>query len=273
MMYDLQIIQFLAYQRRQIVRAQNRLLLQIQAICRGVCDGDKTEGRKVYAALVKGSIYGPSIKANLTTRHLFEALKPLDIARKDIEKQLTAEAKLLPVYPWVKENVRGMEALSLAKIIGEAGDLSQYANKGKLWKRMGIALVDGIRQGGLNSKTATKEDWIRHGYNPGRRSDLFVVGDSILKAQIRKVKDAAGEDTGERTSIGPYGEIYLKRKAYELARDSEMTPMHAHRRAQRYMEQRLLKHLWQAWRRSRMKVPETASASLTVAPQFLVAAE
>lgn len=273
-MYDLQQIQFLAYQRRQIVRAQNRLILQIQAICRGVCEGDKTEARKVYVALVKGASYGPSIKANLTTCHLFEALKPLEIARKDIEKQMVAEAKRLPVYSWVRDNVRGMEALSLAKIVGEAGDLSKYESKGKLWKRMGVALVDGIRQGGLSNKTATKEDWIRHGYNRERRSDLFVVGDSILKAQIRKVKDAAGEDTGERVAIGPYGETYLRRKAYELARDPEMTPMHAHRRAQRYMEQRLLKHLWQAWRRSMERLPEVRDIEpATVAPQFLEAAE
>ena len=73
--------------------------------------------------------------------------------------------------------------------------------------------------------------------------------DPLIKAQVSKVLDESGEDTGDRVGTGPYGKAYLDRKRYELERDPGMSKMHAHNRATRYMEKRLLKHLWQAWRR------------------------
>ena len=61
---------------------------------------------------------------------------------------------------------------------------------------------------------------------------LFTIGDSMIKSRC-----------------SPYREVYDARKAYELERNPEIKPIVAHRRAQRYMEKRLLKHLWQRWRR------------------------
>jgi hypothetical protein len=129
---------------------------------------------------------------------------------------------------------------------------------------MGVAVMGDVRQGGL-AKNASKDDWIAHGYNRQRRSRLWNIGDAIIKAQVRKVLDDDGEDAGERTSIGDYGAAYLARKAYELARDPEMQPIKAHRRAQRYMEKRLLRNLWGAWRDERkasMSMPEMAIDAL-----------
>ena len=63
---------------------------------------------------------------------------------------------------------------------------------------------------------------------------MWNIGDALIK--------------GNRD--GEYRTIYLERKAYELAREPEMKPIKAHRRAQRVMEKRLLKKLWQAWRRA-----------------------
>ena len=140
-------------------------------------------------------------------------------------------AKELPVWQSFGADIRGFGAASLAVIVGEAGDLSNYATHSKLWKRMGLAVMDGIRQGGL-AKGAGAEAWIEHGYNPVRRSQMWNIGDTIIK--------------GNRD--GYYRTVYLDRKAFELARDPEMQPMKAHRRAQRYLEKRLLKRLWQAWR-------------------------
>jgi hypothetical protein len=193
-----------------------------------------------------------------------------DTTREAAEGPMETLAKGLPVYPWVK-GVRGFGELSLATIVGEAGNLSNYATKSKLWKRMGVAVFDGIRQGGLK-KGAAAEEWIAHGYNRERRSMLWVIGDSIIKQQVRKVKDADGKDTGERKSIGPYGAVYLARKAYELARDPEIKPIAAHRRAQRYMEKRLLRDLWQAWRRAGYAVSERISSVMPDADSFPEAA-
>jgi len=170
-----------------------------------------------------------------------------DIERRAV-KEMEKLAKALPVWSQFGEEVRGFGAVSLAVIVAEAGDLSNYATHSRLWKRMGLAVMDGVRQGGLG-KNAGKEAWIAHGYNPARRSKVFMIGDSLIK--------------GNRDGV--YRTTYLARKEYELVRDPEMKPIQAHRRAQRYMEKRLLRDLWKAWRRAVLVELERANCGLPAA--------
>lgn len=207
----------------------------------------------------EGTRWESMVGACVKSREPFEAIE--SAALKEMERI----AKTFPVWSEFGKDIRGFGAASLAVIIAEAGDLSNYADKGKLWKRLGLAVIGDVRQGNPG-KGASADDWIAHGYNPSRRSAIWNIGDTMLKAQIRKVKDSAGEDTGERTALGVYGEAYLARKAYEIARNPEMTPMQVHRRAQRYMEKRLLKHLWQAWRRTISRASTKTNAELSDAP-------
>lgn len=186
--------------------------------------------------------WGAVILASIQGRAHWDAIE--SAASKEMERL----AASLPVWRSFGEGVRGFGARSLAVIIGEAGDLAAYANPGKLWKRMGLAVFDGVRQGGL-LKTASKEEWIAHGYNRQRRSHMFVIGDVLVK------------------TTGPYREVYLTRKQYERAKAAErgltvapaakipakrkaefISDGHIHHRAQRYMEKRLLRDLWKAWR-------------------------
>lgn len=184
------------------------------------------------------------------------ARAPFDAIEKRAKKEMGDLAKALPVYGWA-EAVKGFGAVSLAVIVAEAGDLSAYPKKGHLWKRMGVAVMgvgDGVgdlRQGGL-AKSAPKDAWIRHGYNRMRRSRMWNIGDALIKGN----------------GDGPYRTAYLARKDYERERAEAlgvkvvpaakipakraaefMSDGHVHRRAQRYMEKRLLRDLWQAWRR------------------------
>lgn len=177
---------------------------------------------------------------------------PTDAFEKIATKEMERLAKSLPVWERFGEGVRGFGPGSLAVIIGEAGDLSNYSTHSKLWKRMGLAVMDGVRQGGLK-KTSGKELWIEHGYSPIRRSRMWNIGDTLMKGN----KD------------GPYRSAYLARKQYERERAEAsglivapsakipakrrgefMSDGHIHLRAQRYMEKRLLRDLWQAWRRA-----------------------
>lgn len=179
-----------------------------------------------------------------------ESRAPFDKIERAAEKEMARLAVTLPVWDAFAKDIRGFGAVSLAVIVAEAGDLNNYETKSKLWKRMGLALVDGVRQGGL-SKSAAKEDWIAHGYNRQRRSRLWNIGDSLIKGN----------------GDGVYRSCYLARKAYERERaeaaglrvvpsakipkggaDGHISDGHIHRRAQRYMEKRLLRDLWQAWR-------------------------
>ncbi len=167
-------------------------------------------------------------------------------------------ARLLPVAPWFMENVFRTEAKSLAVIIAETGDLSNYANPGKVWKRMGLAVMGEVRQGGLRRGAAAGE-WIAHGYSARRRSYMFVIGDTLLKGNehYRAIYHQRKED--ERTKaaergliVAPSAKIPAKRKA-EFISDG-----HIHKRSQRYMEKRLLKDIWQAWRRATVHVQTNA---------------
>lgn len=155
-------------------------------------------------------------------------------------------ATTLPVWPLLA--IKGFGVRSLGVIVGETGDISNYPTVSKLWKRLGLAVIDGKRQGGL-PKTAPKEEWIKHGYSKLRRSRMFVIGDVLIKSdnkyrQIyldRKVYEKAIAEAKGLT-VAPTAKIPAKRKA------EFMSEGHVHRRAQRYMEKCFLRDLWAAWR-------------------------
>lgn len=170
------------------------------------------------------------------------AQKPFVDAEKESLKALEKLAKTLPIWEQFGAGIRGFGPASLGVILAEAGDLSKYSTHSKLWKRMGVAVMGNVRQGGLGSN-AGAEKWIEHGYNPKRRSLLWNIGDALIKSN----------------QGGRYRTAYLLRKEYELARDPEMKPIVAHRRAQRYMEKKLLRDLWNAWRRAIDGLPAGAN--------------
>jgi len=203
------------------------------------------------------------------------ARAPFDKVEANAEKSMGKLAAELPVWPWA-EAIRGFGAVGLAVIVGEAGDLSRYDNPGKLWSRMGLALKPNdkgemVRQGGL-AKSASKDAWIAHGYNRMRRSRMFTIGDSLLKGNAdgeyrslyleRKEYERAKAEA-EGLTVAPAAKIPAKRAA-EFRSDG-----HIHRRAQRYMEKRLLRDLWRAWREANV----TTSSAEGLPSADLIAAE
>lgn len=210
--------------RQDMVRAQSRLSLQAQAVLRRLCDGSKEEATKLYTAINKG-YDGPEA---LAVAPLLMARDPLEQQRKSYERQLEKLGKQVPIYPFT-ESIKGFGALALAKTVGECGDLSAYPSVAGVWKRAGLAVINGWRQ-----RRVTGEAALEHGYSPERRSVFWNIADPLLKAQ------------GKDENAGPYRKIYDKRKAYELTRVE--TAGHAHNRAMRYMTKELLKDLTLAWR-------------------------
>jgi hypothetical protein len=191
----------------------------------------EAERKKIATAAAKLIKAGGGEWADLVTG-TDKSSEAWDIIEASALKQMIALAKTLPVWEAFGKDVRGFGAASLAVIIGEAGELSNYSSRAKLWKRMGLAVMNGVRQGGLPS-SASKDDWIAHGYNRQRRSRMWNIGDTLIKGN----KDR-------------YRELYLKRKRYEVERDPSIKPIVAHRRAQRVMEKAFLCDLWIAWRRA-----------------------
>jgi ParB-like nuclease domain len=165
-------------------------------------------------------------------------------------------ARELPAWQSVG-TVKGVGELGLAVIVGEAGDIGGYATPAKLWKRLGLAVFDGRRQGNPGAD-ATAEDWILHDYNRQRRAEVWAfLSDVMFWAQWRGARDEHGKDPKKTDkpvavaahAIGPYGAVYAERKAWNLARG--WVPAHADADARRVMSKRFLRDLWIAWGRRR----------------------
>lgn len=238
-------------QRQDILRAELRLTNQIEAIHRrltgktkaeraaGQVDGatqdrsarrdsDTPEGEGDQARL---AIRTPTVPlpppAELAAGPLINARELLRHSRKPLEKQLEKMARELPIWEaWAKQQ-RGFGPLSLAQIVGECGDLSDYGNPAKVWKRMGLAVINGQRQ----RRVTDPEQAIAHGYSPQRRAIMFVISENLVKLNQE----------------GPYRTCYLARKEVEREKAPELPPIAHHKRAMRYMVKRLLRDLWRAW--------------------------
>lgn len=230
-------------QRQDLHRAEKSLTLQIKAKCRRLAAGDKTEAEKVYKSMLNGCQHDLAMFALTTTLPFINARSMLESERKTVEKQMTKEAKKLPVYPWV-ESVKGFGALGFAQVVGEAGDLSNYATVSRLWKRLGLAVIEGGRQ-----RKVAGPDSLKHGYNPSRRSVVWNIGDSLFRANgpysdvCRDRKEVERQKAAdEGLTVCPSAKIPAKDK------ENYRSDGHIHNRAKRYMEKRLIRDLWRAWR-------------------------
>lgn len=226
--------------RWDFIRARQRLELQSQAVCRRLSGGDKVEAAKLWAA-VKAD---PAHPLRTWLAPFLAAMAPLLGAQKDVELSLVKLVKQTPIYEFASQ-IKGLGDVSLAAIIGEcAAPIGEYRSVSALWKRMGLAVIGGERQRRIAGEAA-----IEHGYNAQRRSIMWNIGAGLIKAQVRKDPD----DEEKRIGTGEYGALYLERKAIEILRTKDGEPLtkaHAHNRAQRYIEKRLLRELWKADRRN-----------------------
>jgi hypothetical protein len=91
---------------------------------------------------------------------------PWDKVRKEQEAAMAALAKQLPIYTWIKEQ-RGVGEGGLANIIAETGDLSNYANVAKVWRRLGFAPYDGYA-----GSTWKRPSWRPRALRPSSNSTM-----------------------------------------------------------------------------------------------------
>lgn len=239
-------------------------------------DGGKLtafERRRLNAARAKATTDEPAYAAwRETILASMQAREPFDAIEAAQTAEMERLAEQLPVWSWVK-GIKGFGARSLAVIVAEAGDLSNYATHSKLWKRMGLAVIGDLRQGGLDKKTASKRDWIDHGYSPARRSRMFVVGDVLVKVGDTYRAIYLQRKEHERQKAEAAGLTIVPAAKIPKGRRAEfMSDGHIHRRAQRYMEKRLLRDLWKAWRRANRTVAERPTTALPAANEHRDAA-
>lgn len=160
----------------------------------------------------------PDLKA-LGEHALIEAKGDWDVARELLFHRLMADKALYETHAlrFVKEAVHG--------IIAYLGGLSRRP----------------AYRGGLQGETREVPPHpgliAAQQFSPTRRALMHVIGDALVKQN--KLPEG-----GDAT----YRAVYVARKAYERARAPQMTPMHAHKRAMRLMEKRLIRDLWAEWR-------------------------
>lgn len=253
--------------RQDMIRARTKLILQGQSSLRRLFDGDKEKSASAWSDAIKDE-----------THHLRDLLSPyitalavLDKQQAEYEKHLVKAVKGLPIYQWAK-SVKGLGDLSLACIIGEASgygkesgvfySVGDFKSVSALWKRMGLAVLNGHRQG-APGKGATAEDWIVEGYSKSRRSVMWNVGNSLILS-MGKFRPLFGEDVRVNPDYTELQCVFAERARYEAERlphkcgasvkesktGKDSYTLHAANRAKRYTEKRLLRMLYSEWRQS-----------------------
>ena len=173
---------------------------------------------------------------------------PADEMRAGSEKVMGELAQQLPIYPWI-ETVRGAGALGLATIVAEAGDLANYPNPAKLWKRLGFAPYDGYAGSSWKRETwrpraLTKDEWIANPFSGERYALMHQIATWLVNAQwVGKAKSASGE--GEPN--GPFGEIYAARRKHTLPTHPDWSDGHRRNDALRVTMKEFLKQLHLRW--------------------------
>ena len=236
--------------RQDMVSAQTKLTLQALALLRRAVGGDKKEAAAIFAAVKKGE---PHRLAAHVLPH-FAALEPLEKQRAAYEKSLVKLVRTLPIHAWAK-SVKGLGDMSLAGIVGECGDVGTFKSVSAVWKRMGLAVIDGKAQGRPGAG-ASADDWIKHGYNKRRRS-VSRVGLQYVIGSMGLYRAPFGADDPCAT---PYQKVFTDRARYEAqalglsVKESktgkDSYDAHVANRALRYVEKRVLKHLYIEWRRA-----------------------
>ena len=201
-------------ERRRLLKAETKIVLQAQAVCRDWTEGDKKKAAALWAKARKGKA---DAKILIDLEPYKMAIAIFEKSRVPHDKELVRLVKQHPLYAALP---KGFGAGNFAAVLGECGDIASYRNPSCLWMRMGLGVIDGERQ----HKTTDREDAIRHGYTPRRRALAYVIGECLIKAN------------------SPVKSLYNEQKAKKISEG--WTKLHAHRHAKMYMVKRVLRDLW-----------------------------
>lgn len=165
------------------------------------------------------------------------AIDGFETFEEGLDKAMVAIVKSLPIAAWIVEpEQRGIAELSVARIIGEAGNLSNYSGPYKLFKRLGLAPYNGkMPSTWRGSKPGlSAEEWTNLGYSPRRRSVVWNIGECIVKAN----------------QSGPYRKRYDDAKADFKAKHEGCKDGHANNHAKLVASKEFVQQLWKQWNKA-----------------------
>jgi len=218
--------------RVALIKSRNMQLNRLRAIVAGSMgyttameDADRKkmfqEADKVIKEIVNGTRLSEVADIVLPTMIGISAFLE---KQADYDKQLLQYARKLHVAKWTNaEDQCGFGVKSLGIVIGETGDLFKYSSHKKVWRRMGCApftssagetKMGSTWRYGKEGKLSA-EEWSSYGYSPRRRSIAYMVGESLIKANVELTKEKIA------TWTGPYRQRWLDAKmlAYQIHPD------------------------------------------------------
>ena len=148
------------------------------------------EAKKVIDQIMEGEV-ASEVEEIVTTAMV--SVVAFNRMKLVAEVKMEELVKQLEIAKWVaKPEQKGFGLLSLAKILGETGDLANYANPGKVWRRLGCApyTKEGVTLMGATWRSRGKKkdvvtlrakDWEDFGYSPRRRSLAYLIGEGLIK--------------------------------------------------------------------------------------------
>lgn len=181
---------------------------------------------------------------------------------KGLMDKMVELAGQLPVAPWLSQpECRGISLGMLATIVGESGNLSNYANPAKLWKRLFGAPIEKNGKTMMPSrwrleKGLSAEDWEDAGYSPHRHATMQQLKENIVRQNgdgpYRRRYDEAKERTREThpewwACSKCEGKGKTDRKKCQNCKGTGEVAMHPHRHAQLLAAKRFVRDLWNKW--------------------------
>lgn len=215
------------------------------------------EASKVISAVEEGAMEHDMKHIILTTLIGIRAFNETELP---IKKSMERLAKTLPVASWAElPEQKGFGLLSLATVIGETGNLDNYTNPAKVWKRMGCAPIQFNDDTFMGATWKSGKDgklpsgiWSEAGYSPRRRSVAYVIGENLIRGNF--------DGIGKSKKDGPYRKRYAETKArffaahpdYESAdEDKKGQPgLRCHRHGMLLATKMLLRDLWVEWHKA-----------------------
>lgn len=253
----------LQVRRKFVIKATNRQVNAAAALIRRGLSFDPNADEKTREAVIaraqrmaKRAFAGkPQAAADESVFLLVEtdvnvvgqAIAPLNARRAEIEKQMIALGRSLPVWRWAK-GVAGFGEIGLPVVIGETGDPARYPNFRHMWKRLGLMPFDG-RACSVWRRAGGKPEggWERVGYSPHRRAEVHAcVAEPLLKHQI-EAAEKSGTEFGKPK--GKYGQVYIARREQTKIAHADWPKAHAKADAMRIMSKALVADLWAEWPR------------------------
>ena len=264
---DLTLHELVFHWRRRCVWEKEKVALdnRIAATCRQFFPDLEGEAQAKKAQTLaargrKGESGVQESQAALFIVPLLMLQKPLVDTMKEIDKQeIIPLVRTLPVYQFMKD-VPGLGEKGLACLIAEVGlgenggGLSDYPNHRHVWKRLGLAPLNGKaasqwrREGGLS-----KDEWTALGYAPSRLGRVFG---NVTAPMIQHKKKSR------------YGVVYTARREHTAVTHPDWSKGHSHNDAMRVMTKALVRDLWVAWNQPTLSVQATrplAGSNLQVA--------